>query len=261
MTSTDAAPSPAADGPSLLRPDHAAFSGRGLQGRLVEHLGTRIVDGTLPPGQVIDLDRFAGEQSVSRTVVREAVKVLVGKGLLDARPRHGTFVRERSGWSLLDPEVMRWRCAAEPDPQLLRELMEIRAILEPAVARHAALRRSAAHVAALREALEELADTLGSVEAHVEADLRYHWLLASAAGNELLEQLSSMLQPAHRSRDMLAFEFLAHDQIFLVAHTEVVDHVEAQDPDRAESAMRHLVSLATEDIDAILGDDARPGWA
>lgn len=257
MTSTDAAPAPADDGSDLVRPDQAAFSSRGLQGRLVEHLGTRIVAGSLPPGQVIDLDRFAGEQSVSRTVVREAVKVLVGKGLLDARPRHGTFVRERSGWSLLDPEVMRWRCADEPDSRLLRELMEIRAILEPAIARHAAARRSAAHVAALRAALGEMADASSTLEEHVEADLRYHWLLAAAAGNELLEQLSGLLQPAQRSRDVLAFEHLAHDRAFLVVHTDVVERIEAQDPDGAEAAMRRLVTHAREDIDAILDDDAR----
>lgn len=258
MTATDPATHELPDESSLRRPDQAAFSGRGLQGRLVELLGLRIVDGSLPPGQVIDLDQFAVEESVSRTVVREAVKVLVGKGLLDARPRHGTFVRERSSWSLMDPEVMRWRCGDGPDPKLLRELMEIRVILEPAIARHAALRRSATHVAALRDSLRAMSNSRTSLEEHVEADLRFHWLLASASGNELLEQLSSLLQPAMRSRDVLAFRHFAHDDAFLTAHAEVVDHVDAQNPDAAESAMHHLVSVASEDIDAILGDEPEP---
>ena len=258
MTATDPAAPELTDEATLRRPDREAFTGRGLQGRLVELLGLRIVDGSLPPGQVIDLDRFAAEESVSRTVVREAVKVLVGKGLLDARPRHGTFVRERSSWSLMDPEVMRWRCLEGPDPKLLRELMEIRAILEPAIARHAAVRRSATHVAALHDALSGMSSSRTSVEDHVEADLRFHWLLASASGNELLEQLSSMLQPAMRSRDVLAFQHFAHDDAFLTAHADVLDHVEAQDPDAAESAMHDLVSVASEDIDAILGDEPEP---
>ncbi len=247
------------DGAGLQRPDTAAFSGRGLQGRLVEHLGPRIVDGSLPPGQVIDLDQFATEEHVSRTVVREAVKVLVGKGLLDARPKHGTFVRDRANWSLLDPEVMRWRCVEGPDPQLLRELMEIRLMLEPGIARLAALRRSQTHVAAMRDALDVMASPQRSVEDHVEADLRFHWLLASASGNELLEQLSNMLQPAQRSRDLLAFEHLTHGDTFLQAHGRVLDQVEASNADGAEAAMRALVEDAREDIEAILSSERARG--
>lgn len=237
---------------TVHRPDRASYSGRGLQGRLVESLGRRIVNGLLPPGQVIDLDRFASEEDVSRTVVREAVKVLVGKGLLDARPKYGTFVRERSAWSLLDPEVIRWRSAERPDVQLLRELSEIRTILEPVIARLAAERRSSEHAAVLREAFTSMSNTMETLEQRVESDLRFHWLIATATGNELLQQLAGLLQPAQRFRDVLAFEHLAHDHAFLDAHREVCEGIEAGDPDAAEAAMRALVEVASEDIDQIL---------
>lgn len=245
-------PAEATTTPALQPPDQAAFTGRGLHGRLVQGLGVRIVSGDLRPGTVIDLDRFAAEEQVSRTVVREAVKVLAGKGLLDARPRHGTFVRDRAGWSMMDAEVMRWRCLHGPDAQLLRELMEIRAILEPAIAHHAAVRRSEEHLAALREALATMHLPELSLEEHVEADLRFHWVLAAAAGNELLAQLSALLQPAQRSRDVLAFEHLTDGGDFLATHTAVVDHVAARQPEAAEAAMRELIVDASEDIAAIL---------
>ncbi len=236
----------------LHRPERTTYSGRGLHGRLVESLGRRIVNGQLAPGQIIDLDRFASEEDVSRTVVREAVKVLVGKGLLDARPKYGTFVRERSDWSLLDPDVMGWRSAEPPDVHLLRELSEIRTIIEPVIARLAAERSSPEQAAALRGAFASISDTSETLEQHVESDLQFHWLLAQATGNELIQQLAGLLQPAQRSRDELAFEYLAHDHGFLDAHRAVVDGIEAGDPDAAEAAMRELVEAANADIDRIL---------
>lgn len=239
-------------GGDLHRPDRVSYSGRGLHGRLVESLGHRIVNGQLPPGQVIDLDQFASEEDVSRTVVREAVKVLVGKGLLDARPKYGTFVRERSAWSLLDPDIMHWRSAERPDVQLLQELNEIRAILEPVIARLAAERSSPEQAMALREAFTSISTTTQTLEQHVESDLQFHWLIAQATGNELIQQLAALLQPAQRSRDALAFEHFAHDHAFIDAHRAVVDGIEAGDPDAAEAAMRELVEVASEDINQIL---------
>lgn len=241
----------------LHRPDGESYSGRGLHGRLVEHLGRRIVNGALPPGQVIDLDQFAEEEDVSRTVVREAVKVLVGKGLLDARPKRGTFVRERSGWSLLDPEVIRWRSAEQPDARLLRELSEIRIVLEPVVARLAAERRSSEEISALWDALARMGDTSMTPVQQIEADLQFHWLLATATRNELLQQLAGLLQPAQRSRDVLAFERLGHDHGFLDSHRRVVENIEMGDPDAAYAAMHELVVAASEDVDRILGTQPR----
>jgi DNA-binding FadR family transcriptional regulator len=86
-----------------------AYSNRGLGGQIVEDLGRRIVQGELPPGSTIDVDQLESQHAVSRTVVREAVKVLIAKGLLDARPKRGTFVRSATQWNLLDGDVMSWR--------------------------------------------------------------------------------------------------------------------------------------------------------
>jgi GntR family galactonate operon transcriptional repressor len=232
------------------RADVVTYSGRGLHGRLVECVGRQIVLRQIAPGEIIDLDALAAAEDVSRTVVREAVKVLVGKGLLDARPKYGTFVRERSAWNLLDPEIMRWRAAAGPDPRLLRELEELRQMLEPVTARMAAQSRTAEHLEALEHALATMANER-DMDAHVDADLQFHRVLAAASGNELLEHLAILLEPAQRTRDALAFECMTDDS-FLAVHHAVLDGVRAGDPKRTETAMRRLLEEAGRDTEAAI---------
>ena len=92
----------------------AKFSRRGLHGQLADTIGRRILSGELAEGQILDVEKFESDFNVSRTVVREATKVLSAKGLLDARPRVGTYVRPRASWNLLDSDVMVWRAEKSP---------------------------------------------------------------------------------------------------------------------------------------------------
>lgn len=232
------------------RADVVTYSGRGLHGRLVESVGRRIVLGDIAPGEIIDLDALGRAEDVSRTVVREAVKVLVGKGLLDARPKYGTFVRERTAWNLLDTEIMRWRAEGGPDPRLLLELEEVRQMLEPVTARLAASRRTPEHLASMEEALERMSDR-HDVETHVDADLQFHRVMAAATGNELLEHLAILLEPAQRTRDTLTFES-PHDDSFLGAHHAVLDGIRERDQVAAEGAMRSLLDAAGRDTAAAI---------
>lgn len=253
MTTSDATPdSRPASPPARGRRDASTYTSRGLHGRVVETLGTRIVSGELEPGQIIDLDQLAADEDVSRTVVREAVKVLMGKGLLDARPKYGTFVRERAAWSHFDAEVMRWRSVGGVDEKLLRELQEVRSMLEPTTARLAAARRTAAHVESLEATMAELRSSPIARERHVEADLRFHHILAIASGNELLEALAVMLEPAQRTRDKLAYDYFTEDDEFDAAHQRVLDAVSDGDPVAAERAMWALIDKASRDIEAVI---------
>lgn len=227
------------------------FSRRGLHGRVVDTLGRRIVRGDLPPGAVVDLELLEADLAVSRTVVREAVKVLTTKGLLDSRPRLGTFVRDRRDWSLLDADVMSWRDNGQPDARLISDLAEVRRIVEPQGARLAALRRSEADVSAMRAALDRMRGSGRDLEAHVAADLAFHRAVLGASQNELLERLEVVLEPALRARDALTFTH-GHDDAFLPAHAAVADAVADGDPDRAEAAMAALLDAAAADTAAIL---------
>ncbi|WP_143569411.1 FadR/GntR family transcriptional regulator, partial [Streptomyces acidiscabies] len=128
----------------------AAYSGRGVHGQVVHALGARIVGGAIGVGATLEVGALGAELGVSQTVMREALKVLAGKGLIDARQKRGTFVRERAHWNLLDADVIRWRMETGDGDRLLRDLTDVRAIVEPAAARRAALHRTDATCSASR---------------------------------------------------------------------------------------------------------------
>jgi GntR family galactonate operon transcriptional repressor len=212
--------------------------------------------GELTSGQIIEPDALVTEFNVSRTVIREAIKVLTTKGLVDARPRLGTFVTERDRWQLLDRDVMTWRSEGVPDALLILELSEVREVLEPAAARLAAVRRSAEQCAEIEAAMTALAATFEStdVESHVKADLAFHRAVLAASGNELLARFEVVLEPALHARDELAFENETTTH-FLDSHRAVVDAIVARDGDRAQSTMKLLMQQSAHDSEAIVSRD------
>ncbi|TAF73525.1 MAG: FadR family transcriptional regulator, partial [Curvibacter sp.] len=113
------------------------------------------------------------ELAVSRTALREAVKVLAAKGLLEARPRIGTRVRTKDQWNLLDPDILAWRCATGVDADFLRHLTELREIIEPSAAALAATSRSPEQLEAIAQALRTM-ETATSIAQWVQADLEFH---------------------------------------------------------------------------------------
>src|SRR5580765_4492051 len=130
---------------------------RGLHGELVHDTGVRILSGELKPGDSVmsELDK----QEVSRTVVREAVKVLAAKGLISSRPKTGTQVRDRRYWNVLDPDVLAWRLEAEPGDDFYESVFETRRVIEPAVAALAAARADSAEIAELESAYERMEES------------------------------------------------------------------------------------------------------
>lgn len=231
----------------------STFSGRGLHGQVVNELGTRIMRGDLEPGDTIDPDALMDAFNVSRTVMREVLKVLAAKGLVDARPRLGTFVTDRSRWQLLDTDVMKWRSRGTPEPRLVVELDQVRQIIEPAASRMAAERRTDEQLADIRTALEALEasyDRENETE-HAAADIDFHSAILAASGNELLERFVVVLEPALEARDALAYRH-ATSRDFLTGHRVVYDAIEARDAELAQSRMRSLIEQSVTDIAAIL---------
>jgi DNA-binding FadR family transcriptional regulator len=227
-------------------------STRGIHGQVLDLLGRQIMAGELPPGSQLEPERLMDEHGVSRTVVREVLRVLTAKGLVDARPRRGTFVTERSTWNLLDADVMRWRSTDHADPNLVLELGDVREIIEPAAARLAAERRTGMQLAAVATAMARLdAAATGDAVAHAKADLDFHRAVLEAAGNELLVRFAVILEPALLARDHLAFTHAA-DSGFLEQHRAVLDAIAEQEPERAHQAMADLMATAKTDIQRIL---------
>jgi GntR family transcriptional regulator, galactonate operon transcriptional repressor len=222
------------------------YGNRGVHGQTVEAIARRVLSGELPEGMTVDLAALQAEFGVSLTVMRESLKVLAAKGLVDARQKRGTYVRQRADWNLLDPDVLGWQFSAASGAALLRSLEEVRAIIEPAAVRLAALRRTDADLARLDEALDAMS-RVENPRSAVEADLSFHRALLNATGNELLDRMETVLESALAARDRLVHGTEAASGDPVPSHRAVLDGVRAQDADAAEAAMRALLDKAVSD--------------
>jgi GntR family transcriptional regulator, galactonate operon transcriptional repressor len=218
---------------------------RGIHAEIVELLGHRIVGGEIAEGETLNVAALERELGVSLTVVREAMKVLTTKGLVDARQKRGTYVQPRASWHMLDADVIRWRFAGKVDHGFLDALHEVREIVEPAAARLAAARRTPHDVELLRDALHAMTAAADAGEA-VQADVTFHRVLLGAAHNEVLEQMEVVLEAGLANRDRLVHG-APHVEDAVPSHAAVVAAIEAGDTAAAEHAVRKLLSQAQAD--------------
>ena len=166
---------------------------RGLHRVVVDELGLRIVGGDLGPGQTLPTEAdLSAALGVSRTVVREAIKVLAAKGLVESRPKVGTRALPRASWSLIDPDVLAWQVQAGPDPAFVADLVEVRDFIEPRAAEIAATRATPEERAALVGLQEEL-EAAGETPASIRIDLALHAAILRATHNGLLAQMTGAI--------------------------------------------------------------------
>jgi GntR family galactonate operon transcriptional repressor len=213
---------------------------RGLHGELVHAVGLQIVKGELQPGDPLPTDvEIGSEPGVSRTVVREAIKVLAAKGLVVSRPKTGTHVRERRFWNLMDPDVLAWRLEADPTDAFFVDVFELRRLIEPAAARLAAERATPEEIAALEADFAEMEEyAVESPETHIGADIRFHQGILDACHNELLGQLGSLLRAVFRAS--FARTHYSAERM-LPVHSDVLAGIRDGDGEAAEAAMVELI--------------------
>src|SRR5262249_42971176 len=136
-------------------PSPRTFSRRSLHGQVAHDIGRRILGGLVKPGELLPSETELSQQlGVSRTALREAIKVLAGKGLIESRPKTGTRVRPRESWNFLDPDVLTWAFDGNAAEHYIDELYELRRVIEPAAAAFAAERASVADIARMEAAFE-----------------------------------------------------------------------------------------------------------
>jgi DNA-binding FadR family transcriptional regulator len=232
----------------------------GIHAGVVQGIGRRIVRGELATGEILpeqgELSRMLG---VSRTVVREATKVLAAKGLVESRSKRGTVILPRSEWRLLDPDVLAWLTEAGLDPEFLRSMFEVRKIIEPAAARLAAERATPEELAAIRSTFEAMARA-DDEAAYLEADVMYHAMLVAATHNDHLVQLVAAFGPALqaglRASTRHGWEWPDFLEYSLAPHRDVLDAVIGHDPDQAGRAMDYLVTQSQLSFDYPAGPKA-----
>ncbi|MCB5907061.1 FadR/GntR family transcriptional regulator [Streptomyces pinistramenti] len=223
----------------------AAYAGRGVHAVAVEALAKRIFNGTYGVGDTIDLRDLMAELDVSQTVLREAIKVLTTKGLLDARQKRGTFVRPQEQWNLLDSDVLRWKLAAGASPGFFAELLTLRRSIEPAAAALAARHRTEADLDSLDAALSAMAATDSDPVLLVRADASFHTALLAASHNRFYAQMYRVIVPVLIQRDRTvhagAFEH-PHP-----SHAEVVESIRGRDAEGASLSMHALLDMSGRD--------------
>jgi DNA-binding FadR family transcriptional regulator len=236
----------------------SGYARRGVHGQTVQTIAHRVLSGRIPEGATLDLNALQTELGVSLTALRESLKVLAAKGMVDARQKRGTFVRPRADWHLLDADVLHWQFESAGDPAdgagnpLLRDLAEVRGIVEPAAARLAAERRTEADLAALDATMRTMAEPGDEPSHAVQADLAFHRALLAACHNELLQRMEMVIATGLAFRDRLVHGS-GHSEDPVPSHQAVLDAVRAQDPDAAEAAMRTLLDQAGRDLGRIRG--------
>jgi GntR family transcriptional regulator, galactonate operon transcriptional repressor len=227
-----------------------AYAGRGIHGEVVEALGRRILAGDVTEGQTLDVNRLEADLDVSRTVIREALRVLKAKGLVDARQKRGTFVLPREDWNLLDADIMRWQFETNHDHDLITDLSEVRGVIEPASARLAALRRTEEDLEALDQALGLMRCAAQGDGDAVAADLAFHGAVSVATHNQMLRRMEIVMAAGLETRDQLVHGGIPEDDP-TPAHETVRDAIAAGDPDASEQAMRQLLAKSLLDVERI----------
>ena len=167
---------------------------KNFHGNTVDHLGAAIVAGRYAPGASIPPEPLLCEElGVSRTVVREAVKSLIAKGLVTTGPKVGTRVLTEDQWNWFDPDVIAWQAKAGLTPEFLRDLMDLRRVVEPAAMRLAAQRATPEDIAFVEAALEGMTRAVKDGGDYVTHDLRFHQGLLRACRNRMLIDRKSVV--------------------------------------------------------------------
>jgi GntR family transcriptional regulator, galactonate operon transcriptional repressor len=225
---------------------------RRVHDSVVGAVGRWILGGVYAPGDLLPReDDLAEKLGVSRTSVREAVKVLSAKGLLQARRRVGVRVRERDDWNLLDPLVLSWHPDVGRDKALTTSLIEARSIIEPAAAALAAKRATAADLARIEQAYFGMERNVRTdLEACCEADLRFHASVIAASHNVVLKGLTGTIEAALRATFAITNRLMTAQSRALAAHRAVFDCIRMRDADGARAATIDLLGVAARDLNS-----------
>lgn len=217
---------------------------------VLDKLGRLIVDGSYAPDHRLPTEEeLAQTLSVSRASLREGLKALAGKGLIESRARRGTTILAKSHWDMLDPDVLRWMAAAPPDEEFLIGLLEARGIFEPAAARLAAQRASAAQIMEIERAFRGMADSLPhDLDACHQHDLAFHETILRASGNVVLSRLAIAIRAALLTLFRISANVRKSYENSLAEHWAVAAAIRKRAPDDAEEAMKVLLAGTARDL-------------
>ena len=214
-----------------------------LHDNVLSALGTAIVSGELPPGQVINLDGVSTTHGVSRSVAREAIRVLESMGMVASRRRVGITIQPQERWNVFDPRVIRWRLASSDRAKQLVSLSELRRGFEPAAAALAALRANPHQCRIMAAAVSDMVmhGRSGDLESYLLADKIFHQTLLEASGNEMFRALNGVVAEVLTGRTHHGMMPETPNPVAIELHDEVARAIRMRDDVAAERAMRAII--------------------
>jgi DNA-binding FadR family transcriptional regulator len=234
-------------------PSHAPT--QNLTTSIVNELGIAIVTGAYSEQNPFPVEAELSKQfGVSRSVLREAVKMLTAKGLLKARPRQGTWVQREEHWNLLDPDVLRWMLERKFSLRLLIEFTEIRLAVEPGAAALAARSAGPAEHAVITHGIERMLAADRGDDDPLDSDIAFHSAVLRASGNPFYAQLRELIETALRFSIRRTNTFKGVKFASVLDHKRVADAIIAGDAKGAERAMRSLIQEA---LDLMIAEDRK----
>jgi DNA-binding FadR family transcriptional regulator len=227
-----------------------------LHAKVTRALALRVIEGERASTPVI-FPNEAGlceQLGVSRSILREAVKVLVDKGMLEVRPRSGTRSRPRGEWNLLDADILAWQSELEPDARFLRDLCEVRLAIEPTAAAFAALRATPEEIAEIRDCLDRREALLKSAKTDqaVDHDLHFQAAVIAASHNRLFQQLNAVIRQPFRTALGYTARLPAAVALDVEGCRAIFDAIVGRDPLAARAASEEIVGLAMIAVEQVI---------
>jgi DNA-binding FadR family transcriptional regulator len=238
-----------------------------LHGRVTRALALQVIKAERNAQLVIfpNEAELCHQLGVSRSILREAIKVLQDKGMVEVRPRSGTRALPRSQWNQLDADILAWQSSLKPDPRFLRDLCEVRLAIEPVAAGFAALRASDAEIAAIRECFGRRLQIVAAdeLEAAVEADLAYHRAVIAASHNPLFLQLNTTIRDPFRLALSYTLLLPASVALELDEYRKLTEAIEERHPLAAKRSAEEIVGFAMLAVEQVIRDheNQTPGTA
>ncbi|MGO1166267.1 MAG: FadR/GntR family transcriptional regulator [Janibacter sp.] len=225
----------------------------GLHHSVLTRIGEDLVHGRLRAGDVLSMEQLEERHGVSRTVVREVVKVLESIGVATSRRRVGVTFQPDHAWEALSPVIIHWRLSGPQRLDQLREVSELRRGVEPQAARLAARQPAKEDVAALRAAARGMAQTgpSGDLRTYLQHDIDFHTTLLTASGNALLAGFAPFVAEALTGRTDHDLMPTIPDQQAIDWHVDVAEAIAGGQPELAEETMRLIVTEAQEAMEQI----------
>lgn len=233
----------------------------GQHASVLTALGARIASGSLAEGQVLTLEGIGTEYAVSRSVAREAIRVLESMGLVASRRRVGITIQPRRTWNVFDPRVIRWRLDDGDRTAQLLSLSELRRGIEPVAASLAAERATPHHCRILAAAVSDMVvhGRDGNLDDYLLADTIFHRTLLDASGNEMLRALAAVVEEVLTGRTHHGMMPARPNPAAIALHDEVARAVRLGQPTAAESAMRSIIDEAAAALQVEQGAEQQPG--